>query len=408
MRILTLNCGSSSLKFAVFEAFASADEAIKPLGRGAVDRIGGQAEVRFARDGADADVTTESVPDYAASVSAALRRLEAADLATDIDAAGHRVVHGGPKFHEAAVLDKEVIASIDAVSELAPLHNRPALAAIEALRTALGKELPMVATFDTAFFAGLPPVAASYALPRDLTDALQIRRYGFHGLAHRYMVRRFRELRPDIDSPRLISFQLGNGCSVAASIGGRPVDTSMGFTPLEGLIMGSRSGDLDPSLALYIGERRNLNASEVEDLLNKRSGLLGLSGRSADMRDLLAAAAKGDERCEFAVDAFCYRARKYLGAYLAVLGGADGIVFGGGIGEHGAEVRERICAGMEWAGISLDVSANRSGVPEVPLSLPGSSVDIRVVAVDEESVIAADTVRCLLPHGWPDGNPKLD
>jgi acetate kinase len=408
MRVLTFNCGSSSLKFAVFEAFGPGNEALKCLGRGTVDRIGGPATVRFSTGGAAESVVEEEIGDHAEAVTAAMQLLDSAGLASGVDATGHRVVHGGPTFNGPVVIDDEVLKSIDALSELAPLHNQPAVAAIKAARHHFGPDVPMVATFDTGFFSALPAVAASYALPIDLVQRLQIRRYGFHGLAHRYMVGRFQELRPDIKSPRVISFQLGSGCSVAASAGGPPLDTSMGFTPLEGLIMGTRSGDLDPSLALYIAEHEGLSATETEALLNKRSGLLGLSGRSADMRDLLEQATAGEERASLAVDAFCYRAKKYLGAYLAVLGGADGVVFGGGIGEHSAEIRARICEGMAWAGVELDETANNEGEPETRISTLSGATDIRVIAVDEESVIAGDTVRCLLPHGSLDANPKLD
>jgi acetate kinase len=282
------------------------------------------------------------------------------------------------------------------VSELAPLHHRPAIEVIKAAWAYFGEAMPMVATFDTAFYASLPDVAATYALPEEVIDRLNIRRFGFHGLAHRCMVERYGAQRPGIAEPRLITLQLGNGCSATASIDGRPVDTSMGFTPLEGLIMGTRSGDLDPSIPLFLVERDGLSAGEVEALLNKRSGLLGISGKSNDMRDLLAAARAGHRGSDLAVRAFCYRARKYVGAYLAVLGGANAIIFGGGIGEHIPEIREMICAGLEWAGLELDAQKNRAEMSsDEQITTDGAGVEVWVVHVDEAVIITQDVTDCL-------------
>ncbi len=322
--------------------------------------------------------------------------LDDAGLAKGIEAVGHRVVHGGARFVSPSLIDDDVIGGIEAASELAPLHNKPALAAIDAARTHFGASTPMVATFDTAFFADLPDVAATYALPRDLTQRLGIRRFGFHGLAHRYMVERFRALRPEVQRPRLVTLQLGNGCSATASLDGRPLDTSMGFTPLEGLIMGTRSGDLDPALPLLIAEKEGLSTQEVDALLNTRSGLLGISGRSRDMRDLIEASGKGDAAADLAVRAFCYRVTKYIGSYLAVLGGADAIVFGGGIGEHSIEVRRSVCRALEWAGLQLDEAANAGvGAEDHRISSAGSPMEAWIVHVDEAIVIARDVASCL-------------
>jgi acetate kinase len=254
----------------------------------------------------------------------------------------------------------------------------------------------MVATFDTAFYADLPEEARLYALPRELSERLGIRRYGFHGLAHRYMVTRFRALRPEVGQPRLVTLQLGNGCSATASADGRPLDTSMGFTPLEGLIMGTRSGDLDPALPLFLAESEKLTPAEVDSLLNTRSGLLGLSGISHDMRDLLAASRRGEASAELAIAAFCLRVRKYVGAYLSVLGGADAIVFGGGIGEHSPEIRARICGGMEWAGLRLNLGANDAALGgEERISTDASPVEAWVLSVNEAAIIAEDVYTCL-------------
>jgi len=393
MRVLVLNSGSSSLKFGVL--------ATQPHGRwitvarGSIDRIGGKGWLRLEGD-VEAMVSTPiETASTADAVERALHEMRHGGFLEGLDAAGHRVVHGGAKYSAPALIDDTVLAEIDALSELAPLHNAPALTAIRALRAAM-PSLPAVACFDTAFYASLPEQAAQYALPLDLRQRLGIRRYGFHGLAHRYMTRRFRDLRPDLTEARLITLQLGNGSSVTASVGGRPVETSMGFTPLEGLIMGTRSGDIDPSLPGYIAEKAGMTAAQVEDLLNRRSGLLGLSGRSSDMRDLLEAAEAGDSNARLAIDAFCHRARKYLGAYMAVLGGADGVVFGGGIGQHSPEIRAQICSGFAWAGLELDAGRNNtSTLTEGHISNDSSTVQTWVMEVDEASVIAEDVAATL-------------
>jgi acetate kinase len=397
MRVLAINCGSSSLKFDVLDV-RGAGLQVARTAWGSVDRIGAEATCAL-RAGTTLIERSTPVADHAQAFTVAAAMLQEAGLAVGVEAVGHRVVHGGARFHAPALIDGAVIAAIEAATKLAPLHNGPALAAIEAARAHMGAT-PMVATFDTAFYAGLPDVAAQYALPQDLRQRLGIRRFGFHGLAHRFMVERFRMLRPDVARPRLVTLQLGNGCSATASLDGRPLDTSMGFTPLEGLIMGTRSGDLDPSLPLFISRQGGLSLDEVETLLNSQSGLLGLSGISNDMRDLLQAEAAGDRGAAQAVESFCYRARKYIGAYLAVLGGADAVVFGGGIGEHSAEVRRRICAGLEWAGLLVDAKANEAGfVEERSFSARGSRIEAWIVPVDEANVIARDVVACLAAAG---------
>jgi acetate kinase len=307
------------------------------------------------------------------------------------------VVHGGPRLRDAVLIDDSVLAAIEDATELAPLHNGPALEAIRAARLLFGDAMPMVAVFDTAFYADLPDVAREYALPQELRHRLQIRRYGFHGLAHRYMIERYRALRPNVPEPRLITLQLGNGCSATASRDGRPLDTSMGYTPAEGLIMGTRSGDIDPLLPLLMMERAGMTAEGVEVVLNKEAGLLGLSGISNDMRDLLAA---GDARADLAVRAFCYRVTKYIGAYMAVLRGADAVVFGGGIGEHSPEVREAVCEPLAWCGVALDGALNRRQQDDDWfVSSAGSSVEVLVSHVDEASVMARDAVRALEKAG---------
>ena len=394
LRVLTLNCGSSSLKFELLDA-EPGKEGAEPVASGQVERVGGAGRASLRHAGAHIEREIET-RDHREAFDAALRLLEESGCLAGIEGIGHRVVHGGGRFRSSSRIDDEVVEAIRAVSDLAPLHNGPALAVIEAAREHFESSLPMVAVFDTAFFADLPAVASRYAIPRELSERYEIRRFGFHGLAHGYMVRRFQALRPDVHQPRLITLQLGGGCSATASVDGSPIDTSMGYTPLEGLIMGTRSGDIDPALPLRLQALTGKSAEEVEALLNKESGLLGLSGRSSEMRDLVPAAKEGDTDAAFATEAFCNSVKKYIGAYVAVLGGADGIVFGGGIGENMPEIREQVCRGLEWAGIVLDLDANqRASGTESRISSTTSRADVWVMRVDEAAVIARETVAVL-------------
>ncbi len=368
---------------------------VERVATGAIERIGakGRAILHQGSDTIEHEVETQ---DHRDAFDAARRLLEQTDALGDVEAIGHRVVHGGMRFRSTTHIDAEVIEAIREVSDLAPLHNGPALAVIEAARDALGRDLPMVAAFDTAFFAGLPDVASRYAIPKELSEQYGIRRFGFHGLAHGYMARRFQALRPEITHPRLITLQLGSGCSAAATFDCMPIDTSMGYTPLEGLIMGTRSGDLDPALPLRLQALTGMSADEVETLLNTRSGLLGLSGSTAEMRDLMPAATAGDADAAFAIEAFCTRTKKYVGAYLALLGGADGVIFGGGIGENMPEIRRLICQGLQWCGVALDEGANEGATgTEVHIGAKGSTMDVWVMHVDEATVIARETVALL-------------
>ncbi len=397
MKVLALNCGSSTLKFGLFE---TDDERLTSLAGGKVDRIGDRGGVAFSTKTGKVFRKDSGVADHSEAVGEAVRWLSSTGLLTfdGIGAVGHRVVHGGTRFSEPALLDGESVEAIGWLGELAPLHNGPSLAAIRAARQTLGSNVPMVATFDTAFHQTMPERASLYAIPPELAERHGIRRYGFHGLAHRYMVGRYAEI---VDAPpdrtKLVTLQLGNGCSAAAVDGGRSVDTSMGLTPLEGLMMGTRSGDVDPSLAGVLAHREGVEVEEVEDWLNYRSGLLGVSGASGDMRELLEAEDRGDERAALAVEMFIYRVKKQVGAYLAALGGADAVVFGGGVGEHAPEVRSRILAGMEWCGLFLDERTNREAVGmEARISAADSRVQAYVIPVKEEEVIAGDTVRLLL------------
>jgi acetate kinase len=391
MTVLTFNCGSSTLKFDLLDQQEGG--ALRSLASGTVDRVGRDASVSLTIDGAKQERNVPAI-DHAAAFRVAINLLHEAGLLGNTEAVGHRVVHGGSRFRAAALIDDDVVAAIEEVSVLAPLHNRPALDVIKAARGHFGA-LPNIAAFDTAFFAALPEVAALYAIPRELSSRLGIRRFGFHGLAHRYMVDRYSVAHPGVAQPRLITLQLGNGCSAAASMDGRPLDTSMGFTPLEGLIMGTRSGDIDPSIPLFLQTSAGMTPEEVDSLLNSRSGLLGLSGRSSDMRDLVQGASEGDAASALAIEAFCKRLQKYIGAYMAVLQGADAIIFGGGIGEHGAEIRRQVCEAFAWTGLRLNDEQETQDSAEVKISHPQSTIEVWVVRVDEAAVIAQEVMALL-------------
>jgi acetate kinase len=312
-------------------------------------------------------------------------------------------VHGGEQFREPVVIDDGVVAAIDRLAEFAPLHNPGSIEGIKGSRAVLGPHIPMVAVFDTAFHRSIPLRAATYAIDLDLARKHGISRYGFHGIAHASLAG---ICAAAVNCPlaqlRLITLQLGNGCSATAIDRGRSVDTSMGFTPLEGLMMGTRSGDVDPAVVGHLVRKEGLSVDEVERLLNERSGLLGVSGLSRDMRELLSAAeGDPDSRAALALDMFCYRAKKYIGAYLAVLGGADALVFGGGIGERSSAIRARICEGMGWCGLRLDRSRNEAAVQVAPgeavrISEASAPISCYVAGVDEEMEIARATFDCVL------------
>jgi acetate kinase len=405
MKILVINCGSSTLKFQVVqvEDAPRSDRDERGLADGIVDGVGGLATIEFRAEDGETLRANVAVADHGEATGHLLEWLDSVGLLgpNGIEAVGHRVVHGGERFVEPTPINDEVIAAIEALSDLAPLHNAPALSAIRTARAALQADIPMVATFDTAFHRSLPERASRYAIPTELAERHDIRRYGFHGLAHRYMVERFSDIAATpVEEMKLITLQLGAGCSATAVDGGRSVDTSMGFTPLEGLMMGTRSGDLDPSLVGFLARREEVSAEEVEGWLNTRSGLLGVSGSSADMRELLEAEPQGDLRASLAVDMFCYRVRKYIGAYLAVLDGADAIIFGGGIGENAPEVRARICTEMDWCGLAFDPDRNAGTVgSEARISSDGSRLQAYVIPVDEASIIVRDTLGCLRRPG---------
>ena len=412
MNVFVLNSGSSSLKFQVISTDLEhiqqhQDERIC---RGEVERIGGEAIITFQKGAESRQKFTAPLRDIAAALDYLVRYI-ASDKSgvseikssADIHAVGHRVVHGGEMFTESALIDDKVLQGIEDCIDLAPLHNPNNIKGIVAAREIFGKDVPQVAVFDTSFHHTIPEQAYLYAVPYHLYRRHRIRRYGFHGTSHRYVAFRYRALRKlTREQTNIITFHLGNGCSAAAIRGGNSVDTSMGMTPLEGLVMGTRSGDLDPAIVNLIATKEGMSPSEVDMLLNTQSGLLGISGLTNDMRMLQAELKENnDRRVQLAIDVFCYRARKYIGAFLACMGGADAIVFTGGIGENSPEIRARICEGMEWAGLKLDAAKNQQTVArEGLISTEDSRLLAYVIPTDEELLIARDTVRVILgqPH----------
>ncbi len=412
MNVLVLNSGSSTLKFQLIATDlksinANADER---LCKGLIEGIGGNATVTVTLEGESKKVLNESLKDLPAALEFLLHWLasEGSEIAevqslADIHAVGQRVVHGGETFSESALITDDVLKGIEACVDLAPLHNPDNIKCIQAAKKFLGPKVPQVAVFDTSFHHRLPEHAYLYALPYELYRRHRIRRYGFHGTSHRYVSYRYRALNHlTREQTHVITLHLGNGCSAAAIRGGYPVDTSMGMTPLEGLVMGTRSGDLDPAVVNVIAKKEELSTEQVETLLNTKSGLLGVSGESNDMRTLQSLSSeKNNARAKLAIEVFCYRARKYIGAYLAAMNGADAIVFTGGIGENSTDVRKKICSGLGWLGLKLDADKNEKAIGlEAKISTQDSRLHAYVIPTDEELLIARDTVRCILgePH----------
>ena len=407
MNVLVLNAGSSSLKFQVI---ATDLEQIKPykddrILRGEVDGISGEAIVKVQYRKNPPRTMTAPLRDMGAALDYVLRYIASDQSGVteikntgDINAVGHRVVHGGELFKESTLIDDRVLKGIEDCIDLAPLHNPNNVKGILAARDLFGSGVPQVAVFDTAFHHSIPEQAYLYAIPYHLYRRHRIRRYGFHGTSHRYVAFRYRALRNlTRQQTNIISLHLGNGCSAAAIKAGSPIDTSMGMTPLEGLVMGTRSGDLDPAIVSVIARKEGMSPSEVDSLLNTQSGLLGLSGLTNDMRELQAELTEHDDRrVRLAIEIFCYRARKYIGAYLAAMGGADAVVFTGGIGENSPDVRARICADMEWAGLQIDGQKNQATVGrEGMISTEASKLLAYAIPTDEELLIARDTVRVI-------------
>lgn len=392
MNVLVLNAGSSSLKYQLINV-----ETHEVLAKGICERVG-SAEA-FHKHGIDENevVIDTPMPDHNAAMALVLEALtsgptKAIDSLDDIDAVGHRVVQGGKYFDRSVLIDDDVVAKIDELAELAPLHNKAALMGIEACREQMpGK--PMVAVFDTSFFQTIPPKAYMYPLPYELYEKHAIRKYGAHGTSHRYIAERAAVFMDEpLEDLKLITCHLGNGCSISAIDHGVAVDTSMGLTPLDGLMMGTRCGAIDPAIVPFIMEKENLTAAEVNDLMNKKSGLLGISGISNDLRSVRQASEEGDERAQLAYDMYSNSAKKYIGQYIAVMGGVDAIVLTAGVGENCDKMRRMIFAGLQPLGIKIDLEKNRAGLRgEREISTDDSEVRIVIIPTDEEYMIARDT-----------------
>ena len=392
MKILVLNCGSSSIKYQFIDT-----EIQDALAMGMVERIGmssavlthtpkGKEKIRIVGEILDHTIAIEYVLAVLLSPNHGVIKDK-----SEIDAVGHRVVHGGEDFSASVLITDRVMSVIKENIELAPLHNPPNIKGIQAAKSHLPK-IPQVAVFDTAFHANMPTYAYLYGLPYELYRRYKIRRYGFHGTSHRFVAERAVELlgKP-YNELKLITCHLGNGASIAAIDRGISVDTSMGFTPLEGLLMGTRSGDLDPSIITYVMGKEGLEIREMNALLNKHSGLIGVSGESSDMRELEEAVAEGDKKAKNAFDLFTYRIKKYVGSYIAALGGLDALVFTGGIGENSVEVRKTVCLNMNYLGLELDHVKNDNAKGEMDLSTENSKAKILRIPTNEELVIALDT-----------------
>jgi acetate kinase len=409
MKILVLNCGSSSIKFQLIETDSELIESNtdRCIAKGSVDRIGtDEATLSVTVPPNPCKSTTQELLDHQAALTGVISALKECHAVADISqiqAVGHRMVHGGERFAASVMIDEEVEKEIQHCVELAPLHNPHNLRGYYVARKVM-PQVPQVAVFDTAFHQSMPPRAYVYGLPYSYYRRYRIRRYGFHGTSHRYVAFRYRQIfgkaREEVN---LISTHLGNGCSMTAIEKGHSVDTSMGFTPQEGLLMGTRCGDIDPAALFYIMSKDELTLHDMSMLLNKFCGLYGISGESNDMRELLAASAKNDEQAKLAIEVFCYRVKKYIGAYSAALGHVDGLIFTGGIGENSPPVRARACEGLEELGIQIDPERNQAVVGrEAEISTPASRIRVMVIPTNEELLIARDTFRVVrglpLPH----------
>jgi acetate kinase len=394
MNVLVLNCGSSSIKYQLIDP-----EHRFALAKGLVDRIGMSGAVLSHKrhDGDEIKISGE-ILDHLIAIEYVLAVLLSKNHGvikdkSDIDAIGHRVVHGGETFASSVLITEEVMHEIRENIELAPLHNPHNLRGIAACQRHL-PNTPQVAVFDTAFHQKMPPYAYLYGIPYELYRRYKIRRYGFHGTSHYYVSRRCRDLmnKPK-EELKIITCHLGNGCSMAAVDGGVSVDTTMGFTPLEGLLMGTRCGDIDPSVILYIMGKEGLSLAEANTLMNKHSGMVGISGVSSDMREIIAEMKNGNKKAQNAFNLFCYRIKKYIGAYAAAMGGLDAVVFTGGIGENSPDVRKLCCEGLEFLGVRIDAVRNTSPEKEKVITTDDSKVKVFAIPTNEELVIAIDTMR---------------
>ena len=394
MNILVINCGSSSLKYQLID---SSNENV--LAKGLCDRIGiADSFIKQTVTGKDATVINVDLKDHKIAIAEVVKALTSKEHGVieslaDISAVGHRIVHGGEKFCESVIINDEAMKAIEDCVPLAPLHNPANIIGIKACQAAM-PGVPQVAVFDTAFHQTMPSEAYMYALPYEYYTKHGIRKYGFHGTSHKYVAERCAALmEKPIEDLKIITCHIGNGGSIAAVKGGKCMDTSMGFTPLDGLEMGTRSGILDPAVVLFLMENENLSSKEMNTVLNKKSGLAGVSGVSSDMRDVTAAAKEGNERAKLALDIFAYRVKSYIGQYAAVMNGVDAIVFTAGIGENDIATRFACASGLEYLGVSIDADKNNVRGGEVEISADGSKVKVFVISTNEELAIARETAR---------------
>lgn len=393
MKILVLNCGSSSIKYQLFDM-----ETKSVLAKGGIEKIGLEGSfLKLTQPDGEKVTLTKDIPEHTTGVRFIISVLTGEEYGViksinEIDAVGHRMVHGGEKFSSSVLLTDQVMKDFEACNDLAPLHNPANIKGVNAVKE-IAPEMPQVGVFDTSFHQTLPDYAYIYGIPYELYEKYGIRRYGFHGTSHRYVTKRVCEmLGVDPADKKIITCHIGNGGSIAAVKYGKCVDTTMGLTPLEGLMMGTRSGDIDPGAIPFIMEKLQLDSKGLSDLLNKKSGVLGVSGVSSDMREVEAAASAGNKRAELANTIYFYRIKKYIGAYAAAMGGVDIIVFAGGVGENQSPCREAALEGLEFIGVELDKEINKkSRGEEVILSTPESKVKVVLVPTDEELMIASDT-----------------
>ena len=396
MKILVLNCGSSSIKYKLFDMTTK-----EVLAQGGIEKIGLVGSfLKLTLPNGEKKILEKDIPEHTAGIEFILNTLVSPEYGAiksldEINAVGHRMVHGGERFSESVLLNKEVLDAFTACNDLAPLHNPANLKGVNAV-SAILPNVPQVGVFDTAFHQTMPDYAYMYAIPYELYEKYGVRRYGFHGTSHRYVSQRVCEfLGVDPKGKKIITCHIGNGGSISAIKDGKCIDTSMGLTPLEGLVMGTRSGDIDAGAVTFIMEKEGLNATGVSNLLNKKSGVLGISGVSSDMRELEAAVAAGNPKAILAEKMYFYRIKKYIGAYAAALGGVDIILFTGGVGENQANCRSEVCEGLEFMGVKIDLEKNKVRGEEAVISADDSKVTVAVIPTDEELMIASDTLAIL-------------
>ena len=396
MKILVLNCGSSSIKYKLFDMTTK-----EVLAQGGIEKIGLVGSfLKLTLPNGEKKILEKDIPEHTAGIEFLLNTLVSPEYGAiksldEINAVGHRMVHGGERFSESVLLNKEVLDAFIACNDLAPLHNPANLKGVNAV-SAILPNVPQVGVFDTAFHQTMPDYAYMYAIPYELYEKYGVRRYGFHGTSHRYVSQRVCEfLGVDPKGKKIITCHIGNGGSISAIKDGKCIDTSMGLTPLEGLVMGTRSGDIDAGAVTFIMEKEGLNATGVSNLLNKKSGVLGVSGVSSDMRELEAAVAAGNPKAILAEKMYFYRIKKYIGAYAAALGGVDIILFTGGVGENQANCRSEVCEGLEFMGVKIDLEKNKVRGEEAIISADDSKVTVAVIPTDEELMIASDTLAIL-------------